>query len=251
MVSPDVSASDCIYHRALIMGLLAVRFTIEFVTKHHGVIETSGLYTVDQIRHILDRSQPLRAMVTPKENKLFHLDIGEWSEDLLIRLSWSSEYCGCLLWAVGELQDFAPHDTAFGLGALHKYFQSLRHVDWALPFSYNHVILRDAQEMLRMKKRAEVLFQRYLFAAEIRYKKRHLPRLKTYDDIFHFSQLGLPIGPSGDLIVLDKEFCDLSETDEHGLFPLALSRIHAFQWLSDPKQAWDNVSLDFMYTLPQ
>ena len=244
------STSNYVFHRGLVMALLSVRFTIEFTTQSRGILDSEDVYIVPQMNHILDSSLALRNMLTPNEALLMKKNIGEWPNEILKQMSWHSEACGCLLWSVGELTSFPSLYEPFGFELLNTYFHGMTSLKWVIPFSQRDVGFRDKDEILRRKKHAEIVFQRCLFSNTIRHKGKAVP-LKTYDSIFHFSEIGLPLSPSGDLIIFDKEFCDLSEAEEQAIFPVAASRAQAFSFVTNPNQHWDEMNLDYLYKLPE
>ncbi len=245
-----VSTAMHIYHRGLVLALFSIRFMIEFTTKRRGVLVSEDIYTVDQMVHLFNSSTVLRDILTTNESKLLKCDIGEWPDQIMTEMSWYSESCGCLLWAVDELKEFPPFDQPFGYEIFNTYFHGMRHIEWAIPLTHKRVYLREKEEIFRVKKASELLFQRCLCANNTRNKGTRVP-LKRYDDIFHFSQVNLPVGTSGDLVMFGQEFCDLSENEERVLFPVATSRAHAFRWVTNPNVIWDQVSLEPLYTLPE
>lgn len=238
-----------VLHRALVLGLLSVRFTMEFATKGRGIIEAEDVYIYDQMTHIINSSQELRDALTSNEAKLLKLELGEIPTEIMTGLSWSSELTGTLLWSINAVKAMPALDDPFGLELLNTFFIDLGNICWALPSVKKPVIFRDMKEILLTKTQVETVFQRALYAREIRGKGRKLP-LKAYDDIFHFTSMNLPIGSSGDLTVLGKEFCDLSESDEKILLPIITSRIHALRWVINPEHKWDSIDLESLYTLP-
>lgn len=243
--------AEYIFHRALVLALFSIRFTIEFASKRRGILGSEDMYTVDQMIHLFNSTPRLRDALTSNETKLLPCNIGEWPDQIMTEISWYSESCGCLLWAVGELKEFPPLDQPFGFEILNTYFHGMGDIQWVIPFTNKHVHLREKDEIFRAKKATELLFQRCLVANNIRNKGKHLS-LKSYNDIFHFSEVNLPVGPTGDLMMFGQEFCDLSENEEQVLFPVAASRVHAFRWICDPNVPYDEVSLDYLYnTLPK
>ena len=108
--------------------------------------------------------------------------------------------------------------------------------------------MRETGDILLLKKQAETVFQRCLFSKETRSGERKIP-LKSYDELFHFTLLDLPVGPSGDLIVFHKEFCDLSEQDVHSLLPIVMSRSQALRWALRPTLVWDKMNFDHLYPI--
>ena len=247
---PVSTTSNYVFHRGLVMALLSVRFTIEFTTQSRGILESEDIYIVPQMNHILDSSRALRDALTPHEAILLKKNIGEWPNEILKQMSWHSEACGCLLWSVGQLSSFPNLDEPFGFELLNTYFKGMTSLRWVIPFSQRNVDFRNKDEIIQRKKQAELVFQRCVFSNTIRNKGRAVP-LKTYESIFHFSDVGLPIGPSGDLIIFDHEFCDLSETEEQTVFPVAASRAQAFSFVTNPNQHWDEMNLDYLYNLPE
>lgn len=245
-----ISTAMHIYHRGLVLALFSIRFMIEFAAKRRGVLGSEDIYTVDQMTHLFNSSTVLRNTLTTNESKLLKCEIGGWPDQIMTEVSWYSESCGCLLWAVGELKELPPFDQPFGFEILNAYFHGMRHIEWAIPLTMKQVYLREKEEIFRVKKAAELLFQRCLYANNIRNKGTRV-LLKRYDDVFHFSHVNLPVGPSGDLVMFGQEFCDLSEIEERVLFPVATSRAHAFRWITNPNIVWDQVSLDSLYTIPE
>ena len=238
-----------IYYRSLTLALLSMRFTMEFASKSHGVVRSEDVYTYDRMKQILKTSAFLRETLTLSEERLLNAELGEWSPETVAMISWCSEEAGALLWAVNEIDVFPSIEESFTLEILNKYFTNLLSVDWIISCSKKKVILRERREIETQKKRTELLFQRCILANKIRYRTVQFPT-KKYNDIFHFSDAGLPVGPSGDLIVGTEEFCDFSEMKEQVLVPIATSRIHSLAWALDPSQKWDSFDMDYLYILP-
>ncbi len=251
-VKSPIETSDYILHRALVLALLTARFSMEYAVRNRrGIINSQDIYITTQMAHVINSSQELRNALTPNEAKLVKVDLGEWPNELMIQMSWYSEECGCLLWCVGELEELPPFDKPFDFDDLDKYFKGIMGINWAMPFSKKHVIFRNQEEILVMKKRAELIFQRCLLANQARKRKRHISTLKSHNDLFHFSEFNLPVGPSGDVVLFDQEFCDFSEDEEHSIFLIAAARVHAFSWVTNPNQPWNEVNIDALYNLPE
>ena len=121
--------AETVLHRGLSLGLLFVRFSIEFGIKGRGLIESSDLTTVEQIGHVVNSSAKIRNSLTPKELKLLTgTPIGGWDETTITQASWYSESCGCLLWAADKLAEFPRYDNPFHLLLLHL---PIKEIFWA------------------------------------------------------------------------------------------------------------------------
>lgn len=241
--------AERVYHRSLTLALLSMRFTMEFASKGSGIIRSDDVYIYDKMHAILSTSAPLRDTLTSQEEKLLSMPLGEWAPALIAEMSWCSEEAGTLLWAIKKIDVFPSPEEPFTLEFLNKYVSNFFSIDWILPCSKNKVSLREIHEIEMMKRQLELLLQRCIAANRIRYEKTKLP-LRSYEDIFHFTEAGLSVGPSGDLLVGIEEFCDFSEVEEQMLVPIATSRIHALAWALDPTQKWEKFNIDYLYQLP-
>jgi hypothetical protein len=243
-----IAPADRVIHRATVLGLIAVRSVIEFRARNRGILDGDSVYTSDAIMEKLNRHEALREMLTEREEKLLKQKIGGWSDEVILEMSWSIEMCGCLLWSVNEICDFPSHDRAFGHEMLNKHFnETMKSLDWVLPLCRKRGVFRPDEERNFQQRQTELVLQRCLVADHIRKGTRQVATKKTYDQLFEYSYYKLPTGPSGDLIVFDKEFCDISEEEEQALRALAKSRLHAFIWTSNPLLSlWGTPSLDYL-----
>ncbi len=244
------ATSEYIFHRALAIALVSVRFIIEMGIKRAGVLDHQSIYALDQMTNIINSIKEIREALTPNEEKLLRLNSGEWPNQILVQMSWHTEACGCLLWALGKIPVMPPFDRPFDQTLLDAYFYKMHSLEWVISLMRSHVHLREKKEILLMKKKAERFFQRFIFSELVRKGKKKLP-LKPYNDIFHFSDLDFPIGPSGDIYLLGQEFCDLSQQEEQTLFPIIVSRVHSLNWTCNPNLVWDEMNLDYLYALPE
>lgn len=238
-----------ILHRALLMAALSVRFSIEYSMKHTSLLYNKDIETIAQMSNVISRTKHFRDLLTRNEKVLTEVNVGEWASEIITQISWYSESAGMLLWGVQQITKLPPFDEPFSFEVLNNYFKDISTLSWMIPFSEKNVSLRNVEEIMEIETQYEALFQRCIYSHAIRHKNKKIPT-NPYEEIFHFSKMGLPVGDSGDIIVFKHEFCDLTEQEEKVFLPIITSRLQAIEWMMKPSYAWDDVSIDYLYKLP-
>jgi hypothetical protein len=248
---PGTANPSVLFARAVITSFIALRFYIEFEGKRNQVFSANDMYISTQIEHLLKSKKELRAVIIPSEENLLKSPLGSWGGEVLLLTSWYSEFTGILLWLCSEVKDVPVFYEPFNFHIFDDCFGDYQGLKWVLPLMNKKKTLRDPSETTIYKKQLELIFQRCVYGRKIREGKLKMPT-RSYNDLFRFSEFDLPVGDSNDLLVYGgKEYCDLSEDQEKHIFPVIASRIHALLWAENSSQAWDSISFNYLYSLPE
>jgi hypothetical protein len=248
----QTAVSTRVWRRTVAMLFVAMRYEIELRNITQQPLEDDEEFSESLVR-ILGKHPALYKELTSNEKILLEYEIGAWPMRIHTQYSWHIEAVGCLLWSLDQLNPFPDHDKVFDTTAVDKYFGDVTNRDkpgWTTRLLEKEFPLRNGVEIQRQLKRAELVYQRCLIGSFIRDGKRKMTT-KRYEDLFPYAEYDLPIGPSGDLVVEGKEFCDMSHDDEGNIAPLGLIRIQTFRWVMDPSDGWDNLTVDYLEKLPK
>ena len=248
----ETSIAQRIWHRAIAMLFVAMRYEIETRFHSDNLIADDDEFA-ERVISCFERHQEIRDELTPNERVLLQREIGDWPLNLHIQYSWHIEAVGCLLWCLGEFKEIPAHDITFDMREVDSYFGKISQSgisSWTTSLLHREMEARPITEIQYQLKKAEIVYQRCIIGSYIRDGKRQMSS-KRYDDLFPFQTYSLPIGPGGDLLVDDKEFCDMSHDEEGDLAPLALVRIQTFRWVLNQDMGWDDLCVDDLEELPE
>lgn len=245
----NLTISQRTWRRALVMLIVAMRYEIEFRYRYSSLLIDDRELSVKLINYCKQDSS-LYHELTHNEKILLECEIGEWPTSFYTQYVWHVEGVGCLLWTLNEFKEFPPHDHSHFLEDVDKYFGDQITFKWMSELLKKNFLFRNGIEIQKELKRSEMIYQRCLISWKTRNGQRKLTT-KKYSEIFPFEEYNLPVGPSGDLIVFDKEFCDISETEEGYICPLSLIRVQSFRWVMNPDEGWDDMSLDYLDKFPE
>lgn len=244
-----------IYHRAVTMTLLSMRYEVEMRALAGELLHDDEEFT-EGLFACIERNEVLKNSLTKNEGILIKTPIGEWPDYLHIQYSWHIEAVGCLLWAVMAFREMPEHLEPVEIEKVDRYFgqnchdTSMTWIDKVLNHRYN---IRHESQIKQELKRAEILYQRCIMGSYIRDGKINVPT-KTYEELFSLEENGWPIGPGGDIRLVSskyqREFCDMSKEEEGHIAPMALVRVQAFRWVLNPDLLWDEMALDDLEKLP-
>ena len=246
-----ISVADRVWRRAVTMLFVTMRFEMEL--RYHA----NRLYKDDPefaglLWNCFDRLPQIGKELTQNESLLMKAVIGGWPPALHTQYSWHIEAVNCLLWCLEEME-MPPHDGVCDFEQIDKYFGKTTGAQlssWTEYLLAKNVNLRDGHEIQAKLRQSGILYQRSMISQALREGTRKLST-KKYSDIFPLEECGLPIGPSGDLVVLGKEFCDLSAVEESVFLPVSVVRVQSLKWALDPNQDWDDIHMKEWTTLPK
>lgn len=241
------------WRRCICMLLIAMRYEVELRHIEKRLIFDDDVF-VECIIKIFEIHPELDRELTHNERILMNTNIGGWPLEFHTQYSWHVEAVGCMLWALGEFNDFPDLDQTYLLKDIDQYFGKAGHQgikSWANSLLDKDVTLRNGMEIQFELKRAEILYQRCAISSMVRDGKRNVTT-KKYSELFPLEEYKIPVGPSGDIVMSSgKEFCDLSLDEEGSIAPLALIRIQTFRWIMNQDENWDDMELFHLQRLPE
>lgn len=250
-MADTVSIPQRVWRRTIAMLLVAMRYEIEVRYLSHSLLHDDEEFSQHLII-VLKRHKSIFDELTQNEKILMGYKIGDWPTRIYTQYSWHIEAVGCLLWALEQLE-IPSHDTPFAFGCIDKYFESIAEggiSNWSKKLIELEFPLRNGTDIQYQLRRAELVYQRCIIASYIREGKRKISMTK-YEKLFPYEKFSLPTGPSGDLVINKKEFCDMSYEEEGDIAPLSLIRVQTFRWVMDPSDGWDNLTVDYLEKLPK
>lgn len=239
-----MTVKEHLWFRASALIAMVLRHEMELEAESDPENEEMIMY-FEQLNKSVDGTEVLWKSMTDQEKLLMRLLPGQWPEQEHIQYSWYVEALGCMLWALGEYGEMPNVDEKFDYVKIDSYFGNageLNKPNWLANLLNRKVKIKTKKQIEYEKMRAEIVYQRSLFSWEVRDSRIKVPT-KKYSEIFPFKKYGLPIGSSGDMMVFNKEFCDISYNEEALLCPMNLMRLQAFIWILDTSQNWDEVTV--------
>jgi hypothetical protein len=245
-----MSVEKRIWFRSVCMLITAMRYEMEIRYSNKILYEDDYQFFVKLIEAVTT-NKILSKEMTVRELILLKMLPGQWPTNEYVQYSWYIESMGCLLWGLNEFEEFPPHDEGVSSKKVDEYFGHVGDAGarWLDNLLKKEFMRRSENELNYELKRAEILYKRCLISFKVRNNELKITT-KKYSDLFPMKEYNLPIGPSGDLIVNGREFCDISPFQEGNLCPMALMRLQSITWMLNPELCWDDVHIHELEVLP-